>query len=131
MSPTDYRDIFFTNVLKILNERDITNDELSRKSQISGSYISKLSRGQANPSLKTMCLIADALDVPLPTLLESTDLNRKALAKLSGGKVRSSLPKGFERVSAILTSFEAYVVKGQDEANREKLLEMSSAPKNS
>ena len=44
MSPTDYRDIFFTNVLKILNERDITNDELSQKSQISGSYISKLSR---------------------------------------------------------------------------------------
>ena len=129
MSPTDYRDIFFTNVLKILNERDITNDELSQKFQISGPYISKLSRGQANPPLKTMCLIADALEVPLPILLESTDLNRKALAKLAGGKVRSSLPKGFERVSAILTSFEAYVVKGQDEANRKKLLEMTAAPK--
>ena len=76
-----------------------------------------------------MCLIADALEVPLPILLESTDLNRKALAKLAGGKARSSLPKGFERVSAILTSFEAYVVKGQDEANRKKLLEMTAAPK--
>ena len=129
MSPSDYRDTFFTNVLKILYERDMTNDELSEKSQISGSYISQLSRGKANPSLKTMCAIADALGVPLPALLEETDLSRKALAKLSGGKVHSSLPKGYERVSAILTSFEAFVVREQDEANRLKLQELGRAAK--
>lgn len=129
MSPSDYRDIFFTNVLKILNERDITNDELSQKSQISVSYISELSRGQANPSLKTMCLIADSLEVPLTALLETTDLSRKASAMLFGGKSRSTLPKGFEHVSVILTNFEAYVAKGQDEDNRKKIQEMTAARK--
>ncbi len=125
MPHTEYRDIFFTNVLKILNDRDITNDELSDKSGISSTFISQLAKGRANPSLKTMSAIADALEVPLPSLLESTDLSRKAYAKLSGNKQRSSLPKGYERVTAILTNFEAYVVREQDEANRNKLLEMS------
>lgn len=119
-----YRDIFFTNILRILIERGMTNDELAERSGISASFISDLARGKANPSLRTMAAIASALDTALPALLESTDLSRKALDQLADGKARSSLPKGYERVTVILTSFEAFIAKGQDEENRKKLLKM-------
>ncbi|MEO7560928.1 MAG: transcriptional regulator [Nitrosospira sp.] len=115
-----YHEIFFTNILRILDERGMTNDELSERSGISASFISDLARGKANPSLRTMEAIAAALDTALPALLESTDLDRAALDELAGGKAKSSLPKGYERVTVILTSFEAFVAKGQDEANRKK-----------
>lgn len=124
-----YHEIFFTNILRILDERGMTNDELSERSGISASFISDLARGKANPSLRTMEAIAAALDIALPALLESTDLDRAALDELAGGKTRSSLPKGYERVTVILTSFEAFVAKGQDEVNRKKLVEMKSAKK--
>lgn len=124
-----YHEIFFTNILRILDERGMTNDQLSERSGISASFISDLARGKANPSLRTMEAIAAALDTALPALLESTDLDREALDELAGGKARSSLPKGYERVTVILTSFEAFVAKGQDEANRKKLLEMKPAKK--
>ena len=124
-----YHEIFFTNILRILDERGMTNDELSERSGISASFISDLARGKANPSLRTMEAIAAALDTALPALLESTDLDREALDELAGGKARNSLPKGYERVTVVLTSFEAFVAKGQDEANRKKLLEMKSAKK--
>lgn len=119
-----YRDIFFTNILRILIERGMTNEELSERSGISASFIAQMARGKANPSLKSMSAIADALGLPLPTLLESTDLERKVLDKLAGGKPYSSVPKGYERVTVILTHFEAFIAKGQDEENRKKLLEM-------
>lgn len=116
-----YRDIFFTNILRILVERGMTNEELSERSGISASFIAELARGKANPSLRTMSAIADAVDVALPILLELTDLDRKALEQLRGGKPLPGLPKGYERVTVILTSFEAFIAKGQDEENRKKL----------
>ena len=126
---TLYRDTFFTNVLRILIDRRMTNEELSERSGVSASLIAQIARGKANPSLRTMSAIADALDVALPTLLELTDLDREVLDQLAGGKTRKGLPKGYERVTLILTSFEAFVAKSQDEKNRKKLFEMISSPK--
>jgi len=73
--------------------------------------------------------IALALDTPLPILLEFTDLDRAALDELAGGKAIKNLPKGYERVSAILTGYQAFIVKEWDEANRKKLRETMEAKK--
>lgn len=120
-STSFYKQIFFTNILRILDERDMTYDDLAERSGVSISFISDLARGKANPSLKTMEEIADALDTALPILLELTDLDRAALEELAGGKSIKSLPKGYERVSAILTAYQAFIVKEWDEVNRKKL----------
>jgi len=48
--------------------------------------------------------IADALETPLPLLLELTDLDKETLDELAGGKPRRSLPDGFTRISAIVTA---------------------------
>ena len=70
-----------------------------------------------------MDAIADALETPLPTLLELTDLDRATLDMLAGGHARRSLPEGFLRVTAILTEFQAYNVRQWDQENRKHLQE--------
>jgi len=113
--------IFFTNVLRILDEQGMTKNELSERSGVSISFLSDLTTGKANPSLKVMEAIASALETPLPLLLESTDLDKDTLAALAGGKAPSSLPAGYERVSAILPEHRAFVVRKWGEETRKKL----------
>lgn len=113
--------IFFTNVLRILDEQGMTKNELSERSGVSISFLSDLTTGKANPSLKVMEAIASALETPLTLLLESTDLDKDTLAALAGGKAPSSLPAGYERVSAILPEHRAFVVRKWGEETRKKL----------
>ncbi len=116
-----YNYIFFTNVLRILDELHMTKQELSERSGVSISFLSDLTTGKGNPSLKVMEAIAKALDVPLPLLLESTDMDKAALDALAGGKAPSSLPPGFERVSVILPEHRAFVVKKWGDQAKKKI----------
>ena len=116
-----YNYIFFTNVLRLLDERHMTKKELSDRSGVSISFLSDLTTGKANPSLKVMEDIAQALETPLPLLLESTDLDKEALAPRAGGNAPRSLPPGFERVAAVLPEHQAFIVKKWGEATRKKL----------
>ncbi len=100
----------------------MTKSELADKAGISVSFLSDLTNGKANPSLKVMELIAEALQTSLPELLEITDLDRATLAELAGGQVVNSLPEGFVRYTAILTEFQAFSVRQWDEQNRKRLL---------
>ncbi len=118
-----YIHIFYTNVLRLLQEQGLTKQDLSDRAGISISFLSDLTNGKANPSLKIMESIAEALDVPLPLLLELTDLDPEALAELQGDTIsgKQSLPPGFVRVSAVLPEFQAYIVKQWAEAARKRL----------
>lgn len=118
-----YNQILFTNILRLLEELGMTKNDLAHKAGISVSFLSDLTNGKANPSLKIMDAIADALETPLPTLLELTDLDRATLDMLAGGHARRSLPEGFLRVTAILTEFQAYNVRQWDQENRKHLQE--------
>lgn len=113
-----YNQIFFTNVLRLLDSQGMTKHALAEKAHISISFLSDLTNGKANPSLKIMQSIAEALSVPLPTLLEMTDLDKETLDALAGGKAQRSLPDGFTRIAAILNDYQAYRVRQWDEANR-------------
>lgn len=117
-----YDTIFFTNVLLQLQERKMTKSQLSETSGVSISFLSDLTTGKGNPSLAVMEKIAVALDVPLSFLLESTDLDRKALETLREGRVHASdIPAGYERILAILPEHRAFIVRKWDEEAREKL----------
>jgi transcriptional regulator with XRE-family HTH domain len=113
--------IFFTNVLRLLDEQGLNKNDLAIKAGISVSFLSDLTNGKGNPSLKIMQAIADALETSLPLLLESTDLDHASLSELAEGRVASSLPPGYVRVSAILTEFQAFNVKQWDTSNRAQL----------
>ncbi len=114
-----YSLIFFTNVLRLLDERGITKYELADQAGISISFLSDLTNGKANPSLKIMESIAQALNEPLPALLETTDLDRQSISMLSANLPSTSLPAGYIRASAILTEYQAFTVQQWDQANRQ------------
>lgn len=116
-----YNQIFFTNVLRLLDEQKITKSELADQAGISVSFLSDLTNGKANPSLKIMDAIARALDSALPALLEISDLDDETLDALAGGKAIKSLPGGYVRISAILTEFQAFNVMKWDQENRKKV----------
>ena len=108
-------------MLRILDELRMTKHELSQKSGVSISFLSDLTTGKANPSLKVMASIARILETPLPLLLEVNDLDHAALELLAGEKVVSSVPAGYQRVSAILPEYRAFLVKQWAEEARKKL----------
>lgn len=116
-----HNQIFFTNVLRLLDEQNMTKSELADQADISVSFLSDLTNGKANPSLKIMDAIAKALNASLPALLEMTDLDQETLDALAGGKALKSLPDGYVRVSAVLTEFQAFSVKQWDQENRKKI----------
>jgi transcriptional regulator with XRE-family HTH domain len=120
-----YNLIFFTNILRILDEKGLTKSDLASAAGISVSFLSDLTTGQGNPSLRIMEQIATALDTPLATLLESTDLDKETLDALAGGHARLSLPDGFVRVAATLTEFQAFQARQWDAENRKMLVKLS------
>ncbi|WP_262966700.1 helix-turn-helix domain-containing protein [Methylobacter psychrophilus] len=105
-----YNQIFFTNILRILDEKGITKEQLSKMSGVSMGFICDLTNGKSNPSLRIMENIADALDISLPALLEETDMDSKTLEALTGGQLRG-VAEGYERVSLILPSHQAFIAK--------------------
>lgn len=118
-----YNIIFFTNILRILDEKGMTKSELAAKADMSVSFLSDLTTGKANPSLKIMESIGTALETPLTMLLESSDLDREALDAIAGGKMPQSLPKGFVRICAVLPEAKAYVVRKWEEEAKKKMQE--------
>lgn len=114
--------IFVTNVLRLMKEQGLKKKELAKRADVSISFFIDLTLGKANPSLRIMASISDALGVPLPYMLESTDINPTQLAELHGElPPRSSVPKGFERVTAVLPEFQAFQVRQWAEAAQSKL----------
>ncbi|MBX9915526.1 MAG: transcriptional regulator [Pseudomonadaceae bacterium] len=118
-----YNIIFFTNILRILDEKGMTKSELATKADMSVSFLSDLTTGKANPSLKIMESIGAALETPLPMLLESSDLDREAMDAIAGGKMPQSLPRGFVRICAVLPEAKAFVVRKWEEEAKKKMQE--------
>ena len=113
--------IFFTNILRLLEERNMTKSELAELSGVSVSFLSDLTTGKANPSLRVMESIAAALDVPLPFMLERTDLSEEDLVTLAQHKAHRVLPRGFEWVTAVLPEQKAFVVRKWSEETKKRI----------
>jgi len=74
MNMGNRHNILFTLAKNIKQERKrmgISQEELAFKANIDRTFVSKMERCQANPSLKTLLAIADVLDVPFIQLLTS------------------------------------------------------------
>ncbi|MGC0987086.1 transcriptional regulator [Pantoea agglomerans] len=129
-----YNLIFFTNILRLLEEQGMTKQELSARAGVSISFLSDLTNGKANPSLRVMESIANALDVPLPTLLETTDMDENSLILMANGRPAKSLPPGYKRISVVLSEQQAFTVRKWGEMTKAKLSEearhMLSSTKN-
>lgn len=58
------------NIKKYRNEKNLTQEILSEKAGISCDYLSEIERGKRIPSLKRLCLIAEALEIEPYLLLK-------------------------------------------------------------
>jgi len=79
--------------------------------------------------------IAEALETPLPMLLEVTDLDKETIGKVKteeentreelglekGKSLLPSLPDDYVRCTAILSAFQAFSVRQWDQENRQKI----------
>jgi transcriptional regulator with XRE-family HTH domain len=100
-------------------ERGWNKAELSRQSGISPAFICEIVDGTGNPSIKTLEAIAKALNVEAPRLLE-----HHVDDTWIGDAIK--LPPGYERVSAILPTFDAYLVKKKAMETQMKLNKLKS-----
>ncbi len=116
-----YNQIFLTNVVRILDELGMTKIELAKKANVSLSFLSDLTKDKANPSLRIMEAIANALQTPLPILLEHTNLSEVEMEELMSGMPKSMLPEGWVHTCAILTKFQAYQVRLWNAENKKQL----------
>ncbi|WP_159912552.1 helix-turn-helix domain-containing protein [Pantoea sp. 18069] len=116
-----YQQIFLRNVLRLLDEKQMTRQALAHKAGMSISFLSDLTHGKANPSLKIMAAIASALEVPLPQLLEVTQGSPTVQEEAGSYGAGQRLPAGMSRVAAVLTDYQAFNVRQWDEANRKRI----------
>lgn len=120
-----YIRIFFTNVIRLLREREMTISELHHLSGVSISFLSDLTKGKGNPSLKVMQQIAEAFNLPLPLLLENVEKQVwQEYYEKEMERIIPELPSGYEYVGAILSSEKAFRVKKWDKETREHLKRM-------
>lgn len=121
-----YRHIFFTNVVNLAAEKNMSHQDLASKAKLSTGVMSAITRGQGNPTLETMVAIANALDTPLSYLLTHHDLEKKDYRILDDQNLMANLPKNYEYVSAILPSYQAFLVK---KWAKQALAELNKFPK--
>lgn len=119
-----YQEIFLRNVLSLLDEKQMTKQALARKAGMSVSFLSDLTHGKANPSLKIMAALAAALEVPLPQLLQAEGAAAAAALAQEPAPAYAAgrgLPAGMTRVAAVLTDYQAFNVRQWDAANRQRM----------
>jgi transcriptional regulator with XRE-family HTH domain len=64
-----------TRVMQIRNQKGISQRELSQRSGIAGSYLSRIENRHLEPRPKTLRKIAEALEVPLAEFFRDHDEN--------------------------------------------------------
>ena len=68
-----------TRVMQIRSQKGMTQRELSQRSGIAGSYLSRIENRHLEPRPKTLRRLAEALDVPLGEFFQERDENLAGL----------------------------------------------------
>lgn len=68
--PLTAREVFGKNLRRARRLKDISQEELASRADLSRSYVSEVERGIRNVSIDNMGLLAQALGLPLRDLLD-------------------------------------------------------------
>jgi transcriptional regulator with XRE-family HTH domain len=72
---------------KLRKAANLTQKQLAQKTALSPGAVTLIERGRSpKPTLTTICLLADALEIPPHLLLDEYIKDRKKLAPKHGGK---------------------------------------------
>lgn len=126
---TDYNYIFTNHINRILAEKNITKQELAAIAGVSAAFITALTRGEGNPTLKTMQAMAEGLGIPLPLLLKPLESDEwQTILSLSTHKQApaASLPAGYSLIEkAVLPAHKVFVVEQWIKEAKKKLQKKS------
>lgn len=114
MANPSYFEIFHKNLRRLMVEQDINKAELSRRSGVSYAFVCDIVRGDGNPSVKILESLAGGLNIELPQFFESNDGEA-----WTGEPIK--IPENYERVTAILPKFDAYLVKNKSAETQKRL----------
>jgi len=97
---------------------DLSLRELARMTNLSNAYISQLERGLHEPSLRVLRALADALGIPLETLLAQTWLRADGAATADAAAATEAVIRGDAALSeaqkdALLAVYRSYVAQGR------------------
>ena len=91
--------------------------ELAKMTNLSNAYISQLERGMHEPSLRVLRALADALGIPLETLLAQNWLRSDGTPPAESAEATEAVIRGDAALSdaqkeALLAVYRSYVAKG-------------------
>ena len=99
------------------NVSDLSLRELGRMTNLSNAYLSQLERGLHEPSLRVMRSLADALGIPLETLLEQTGWSAAgdpdAPASSTEVAIRADPLLSESQKEALLAVYSSYVAEAR------------------
>jgi transcriptional regulator with XRE-family HTH domain len=91
--------------------------EFGQMTNLSNAYLSQLERGLHEPSLRVLCALADALGIPLETLLVHTGLTADAAAAPAAATEAAILADSAlsdAQRNALLAVYRSYAAAGGD-----------------
>lgn len=78
MPPLSPRHLALGKAVRTLREaRDLTQESLADRAEMSANYVGDAERGERNISVRALWLLADGLDVPASTLLVEAEKQGK------------------------------------------------------
>jgi len=100
-----------TRILQARTQRNLSQRELSERSGIAGSYLSRIENRRIEPRPRTLRRIADALGVPLSELFREGPGGiplRQCVVTMSGNCIMDSLRSGKKKTRAPEPGTESY-----------------------
>jgi transcriptional regulator with XRE-family HTH domain len=79
---------------KLREGRGISIRELARQSGLSANAISLIERGRSSPSVSTLYLISEALDIPITTFFETKEQQSEIVFRRGAERTRVSFSRG-------------------------------------
>jgi transcriptional regulator with XRE-family HTH domain len=99
-------------VRRLRQDHHLTIEDLAFAAGVHRTYLSSIERGERNPSLQTLCGLADALDVSVPALVEEAE-EEAVIARISKA-ARARLRARQDTLDTTQTPRERNLVAGFD-----------------
>ncbi len=103
---------FFAKQLKkIMSEKDITQQKLGEKLNVSQTMVSQWLRGLRYPTLNSLQKISKALDVPTAYFLEESSINKESILVQNIKEIKEQLRFNEEKMKRFETELELLKIK--------------------
>lgn len=79
---------------KLREERGMSIRELARQSGLSANAISLIERGRTSPSVSTLYLLSEAMEIPITSFFETIERNREIVFRKGTERTRVAFSRG-------------------------------------